>query len=75
MKIIFHKAQPIGKIRIERNTKSSKKHEISITRNDVQLEEGRDYSLRETEIERELTVLQDFAGQEAEVLTIINPPH
>ena len=73
MVVIFHKPQPLGKLLIERNTKG-KEHQISIKRNGKQLYEDDDYSLREIENEKELTLIQDFDGKENEVITLISPP-
>ena len=66
MIIIFHNLQPIGKLLIDRNTKP-----ISIKRNGVLLYEDDDYSLREIENERELTIIQEFEGSENELVTIM----
>ncbi len=70
MEIIFHKQQPLGKISVERNT-SQVKHRISIIRNGVLLEEHSDYSLRNVDNEKEITIIQDFNGLETEVMTLI----
>jgi hypothetical protein len=73
MIIIFHKRQPLGKLLIERNTKGVI-DKISIKRNNIQLYESDDYSLREIEKKKETTIVQDFDGSEIEVITIVEPP-
>ncbi len=70
MEIIFHKQQPLGKISVERDTRQVK-HRISIIRNGVLLEEHCDYSLRNVDNEKEITIIQDFNGLETEVMTLI----
>ena len=67
MIVIFHKPRPIGKLLVKRDTKV-----ISIKRNGVQLYEEDDYSLREIENEKELTIVQDFGGNENEIATLID---
>ncbi len=70
MKVIFHYKEPLGKISIKMSDSEPK---ILITRNDLLLEEGPDYSLFEKIDEKEITIIQDFGNGNGKETTIQSP--